>query len=184
MRTTSRERRNAGLLAVAGLLLAACTADPNGDGGDSAASAASGAVVRTTQSDLGAMLTDADGRTLYLFTDDTEGTSTCTDGCLAAWPAVLTDGDPVAGDGVEPSLLGTTVRDDGSVQVTYAGWPLYFFAGDDAPGDLAGQGVNDVWFVVSPDGTRIGVEPAEEPAMGGTGGSDADMGRSEYGYGY
>ncbi len=66
-------------------------------------------------------------------------------------------------------LLGTLVRSDGSVQVTYGGWPLYFFAGDEAPGDINGQGVNDVWFVVAPDGTmieRAAADPADDPGMG------------------
>jgi predicted lipoprotein with Yx(FWY)xxD motif len=93
--------------------------------------------------------------TLYLFTADSPGVSTCVDGCLAAWPPLLTGGGPVAQGAADAGLLGTLTRDDGTVQVTYGGWPLYFFASDMAAGDVAGQGVNGAWFVVAPDGSAI-----------------------------
>ena len=79
--------------------------------------------------------------------------------------AVLVDGEPVAGDGVDGTLLGTTEREDGSTQVTYDGWPLYLFASDAAPGDTNGQGVGEVWFVVGPDGQAI--EDTEAITTGG-----------------
>ena len=172
MTRTMRTRTVLATMAAA-LVLAAC-AD---DAGDAASEAtASGTVVATTQGAPGTFLTDADGMSLYLFTNDTPGVSNCTGDCLAAWPALLTEGAPVAGDGADGSLLGTTTRDDGSVQVTYGGWPLYYFAGDAAPGDLAGQGVNDVWFVVSPAGEMVmtdtgheDTEPEAETSMGGGG---------------
>ena len=94
---------------------------------------------------------------LYLFTNDTQdsGASTCADDCLAAWPALLSDGDPVAGEGVDAALLGTITRDDGTTQVTYNGWPLYYYAEDTAAGDTNGQGVGDVWFLVTPEGEAV-----------------------------
>jgi predicted lipoprotein with Yx(FWY)xxD motif len=130
---------------------------------------ADGTVVTTATGEAGLFLTDADGMTLYLFTNDSHGVSTCSGDCLIAWPALLTDAGPVAGAGVDAALLGTTARDDGSTQVTYAGWPLYRFAGDVAPGDTTGQGVNEVWFVLSPTGQRIApaTEAPSEPTMGG-----------------
>jgi len=84
----------------------------------------------------------------------------------------------VAGDGVDAALLGTTTREDGAVQVTYGGWPLYFFAGDAAAGDVTGQGVNDVWFVVAPDGAMVGGTASDGPDTS----PDTSMG-SGYGYG-
>lgn len=106
---------------------------------------------------FGPALVDAEGRTLYLFTNDTQnsGASACSGDCLVAWPPLLTDGDPVAGEGADASLLGTITRDDGTTQVTYNGWPLYYYEDDTAPGDANGQGVGDVWFLVSATGEAI-----------------------------
>jgi predicted lipoprotein with Yx(FWY)xxD motif len=141
------------------------------------APAAGAAVTVTSDAALGTFLTDADGRTLYLFTADRPGVSTCEGGCLEAWPPLLTDGEPVAQGAIDAALLGTLTRADGSVQVTYGGWPLYFFAADAAAGDVAGQGVNDVWFVIAPDGTAI--DGTDDDGMGGGGTSE---GGSGYGY--
>jgi len=114
-----------------------------------------GAVVEVAESQLGTILVDDEGRTLYVFLNDSAGESTCYDECADSWPAFETDGDPQAVEGVDESLLGTTERDDGSVQVTYDRMPLYYFAGDDAPGDTNGQGIGEVWYVVSPEGEPI-----------------------------
>jgi len=111
--------------------------------------------------DFGPILVDGGGMSLYVFMADTQdsGTSACTDAeCTAEWPPLVTDGDPVAGEGVDETLLGTITRDDGSTQVTYNGWPLYLFAGDAAPGDTNGQGLDEfggLWFLVSPAGEAI-----------------------------
>ena len=116
------------------------------------------ATVEVSESaEFGPILVDGEGRSLYLFTNDTQnsGASTCTDDCLAKWPPLLTDGDPVPGEGVDEALLGTITRDDGTTQVTYNGWPLYTFADDTAPGDTNGQGVGDVWFLVTPAGEAV-----------------------------
>ncbi len=107
-----------------------------------------------SEASLGSFLVDSKGMTLYLFTKDTPNTSNCYDGCAAAWPPLLTLGAPTSGAGVDASLLGTTTRTDGSVQVTYNGWPLYYFANDKAAGDVNGEGVQGVWFVVTPDGMQ------------------------------
>lgn len=117
------------------------------------------ATVGTAETDLGVVLVDADGMTLYMFDQDPPGESACYDGCAATWPPLIDD-DPVAGDGVDASLLGTTERDDGEIQVTYNDMPLYYFANDSEPGDVNGQGVNDVWWVVDPDGQRINDDDA------------------------
>jgi predicted lipoprotein with Yx(FWY)xxD motif len=114
------------------------------------------AAVNVGQNDtLGSFLTDEKGMTLYLFTKDTPNTSNCYDKCATAWPPLLTSGDPVAGEGVDGALLGTTNRTDGTVQVTYNGWPLYYYEKDKAPGDVTGQDVGGVWYVVSTAGEQI-----------------------------
>jgi len=122
-----------------------------------------GATVNVSESaDYGSILVDANGMSLYVFMADTQngGTSTCgdDDGCAAEWPALVSDGDPVAGEGVDASMLGTITRDDGTTQVTYNGWPLYLFEEDTAAGDTNGQGLDEfggLWFLVSPSGEAI-----------------------------
>lgn len=104
---------------------------------------------------LGSFLTDDKGMTLYLFTKDTPNTSNCYEKCATAWPPLLTTGNPVADEGVDASLLGATTRTDGTVQVTYNGWPLYYYEKDKAPGDVTGQDVGGVWFVVSAAGEQV-----------------------------
>ncbi len=101
----------------------------------------------------GSHLVDEDGMSLYLFTLDESRTSSCTDACAETWPPLL--GDPVAGDGVDPELLGNAERGNGSIQVTYGGQPLYTYTGDGSPGDTTGHGFNDVWFLVGPDGNAV-----------------------------
>ena len=106
---------------------------------------------------FGQALVDAEGRSLYLFTNDTQnsGTSSCTGECLVNWPPLFTDGEPVAGEGVDAAMLGTITLPDGTSQVTYNGWPLYYFQKDTAAGDTNGQGVGGVWFLVTPAGEMI-----------------------------
>ena len=116
-----------------------------------------GTVVNLGKNDtLGSFLVDDKGMTLYLFTKDTPNTSACYDKCATAWPPLLTTGNPVAGDGVDASKFGTTTRTDGTVQATYNGWPLYYYAKDKAPGDVVGQDVGGVWYVVSAAGEKVG----------------------------
>jgi predicted lipoprotein with Yx(FWY)xxD motif len=98
---------------------------------------------------LGDYLVDAKGMTLYLFTKDTAGVSNCSGGCLKAWPPLVATGDLVAGPGVT-GKLGTITRSDGTKQVTYNDMPLYYWASDMKPGDITGQGVGGVWYVVPP----------------------------------
>jgi predicted lipoprotein with Yx(FWY)xxD motif len=129
------------------------------------APAAGGAVVATAESELGTILVDGAGHTLYMFMPDAQGPSTCTGDCLGAWPALL--GPATAGDGADESLIGTAARpDDGTEQVTYDGWPLYYFAQDAAAGDVNGQGLNDVWYVVDPGGAAVAAPETETTKEG------------------
>ena len=127
--------------------------------------AQSGAVTVNVANDAthGSYLVDGEGTPLYVFADDAEGQSTCTGACAEAWPPLLTDGEVAAGPGVAASLLSTIERPDGSQQVAYSGMPLYYFARDTVAGDPTGQGVNDVWFLVSNYGTAIVPPEPEEP---------------------
>lgn len=131
---------------------------------------AGAAEIMVSESDLGPILVDAEGMTLYLFTQDSPGTSVCEGECLANWPPLV--GEPQAGEGVDEALLGSIERSDGTVQATYNDWPLYYFIQDAAPGDITGQGVNEVWWVVSPDGEGVTGSPESEdrPGYGGYGG--------------
>jgi predicted lipoprotein with Yx(FWY)xxD motif len=119
---------------------------------------ANAAGVSTTSGALGTFLVGTDGRTLYLFEKDTGTTSACTGACAAAWPPLTTTGAPTGAGAAKASLLGTTKREDGTTEVTYAGHPLYSFAGDAAPGDANGQGLDQFggeWYVLSPSGAVI-----------------------------
>jgi predicted lipoprotein with Yx(FWY)xxD motif len=115
-------------------------------------------IVVATNAKLGQILVDGKGITVYLFVADTGTTSTCYGSCASIWPPVLTTGAPQAGTGADASLLGTTMRTDGKVEVTYAGHPLYYFVQDKQPGDTTGQGINGfgaLWWVMSPAGAAI-----------------------------
>jgi predicted lipoprotein with Yx(FWY)xxD motif len=98
---------------------------------------------------IGKYLTDAKGMTLYEFKKDSPGKSACAGECLAKWPLYYQE-HAAATHGVKAKDLGTITREDGKKQTTYRGMPLYYFAGDKAPGDTHGQGVKDIWFVVAP----------------------------------
>lgn len=117
-----------------------------------------GTAVDVATSKLGKILVDSKGRTLYLFVADTGSSSTCNGACAGAWPPLTTTTKPVAGSGVEASLLGTSKRSDGTLEVTYAGHPLYYYAGDTAPGQTTGQALSQFgapWYVVAPSGKAI-----------------------------
>jgi predicted lipoprotein with Yx(FWY)xxD motif len=108
-------------------------------------------------SSLGSILVDGKGMTLYMFTKDSANTSNCTGQCLVAWPPLL--GKPTAGSGVDDSKLGSITRDDGTVQATYNSWPLYYWKDDAKAGDVLGQNVNSVWFVLDRDGEPVKKQP-------------------------
>jgi len=119
-----------------------------GAGGDGTVSAAS-------VGDLGTILVDSDGRTLYDFHKDKGSTSSCYGACAAAWPPLLTKGNPQAQGPADRAMLGTTKRKDGTVQVTYNGWPLYTYVGDQNPGEANGNDIDQFgaeWYALQPDG--------------------------------
>jgi predicted lipoprotein with Yx(FWY)xxD motif len=151
----------AALLAALTVAVAACGGGDDGGSGSAAtqaptttaAQAASGTTVAVASSELGDILVDADGRTLYAFTKDKGDQSACSGQCTGNWPALT--GSATAGTGVQASLLSTSMQANGKSQVTYGGKPLYYFAGDAKAGDTNGQGVGDVWFALSANGELV-----------------------------
>jgi len=101
---------------------------------------------------VGTVLVDQDGRTLYLFTNDTGTKSTCTGSCAATWPAFISGGQPRVGGDADDGKIGTTTGQ----QITYNGHPLYLYSGDSKAGVANGQGIGAVWFAVTPDGNPAG----------------------------
>lgn len=141
------------LIAIAafGALAAAagCTSATSGTSGKVAGSGSSPTVTVASKGTVGAVLSDAQGTTLYRYTPDTPGVSVCTGGCATSWPPLTLPAGvtkPVAGPGV--TNLGTTKRADGSLQVTYMGMPLYRFVGDTSRTDATGQGLGGTWYVL------------------------------------
>ena len=134
---------------------AATTPTPDPEPAPASTTAPAGLPVASADSDYGPMLFDERGQAIYLFDKETAGTPDCYDDCAADWPPVLTAGVPQASGEVQTGLLGTVDRADGSVPVTYAGHPLYFYA-HEAPGQVLCHDVVDyggTWLVVTPQGT-------------------------------
>jgi predicted lipoprotein with Yx(FWY)xxD motif len=98
-----------------------------------------------------------DGRVLYRFEADEHDppASLCENDCLQVWPPVLTDGTPPRLDGVDPTLVGTLARPDGTTQVTLGGWPLYRFVDDTGPGTTRGENVGGNWSAIGADGKAL-----------------------------
>jgi len=117
---------------------------------------AGAAVLMTADSSLGEIVVDGAGITVYMFDDDTQGatSSSCSGQCAANWPAVTVESEAPEVEGVTGEV-GTITGTDGALQLTLNGWPLYYFIGDVAAGDVNGQGVNEVWWVLTAEGERM-----------------------------
>jgi predicted lipoprotein with Yx(FWY)xxD motif len=118
----------------------------------------SSATVSLHKTPLGMILVAANGRTLYLFGKDRNDKSACSASCAQFWPPLLSRGKPTAGPGVKASLLGTTRRSNGSLQVTYNKHPLYTYTLDTRAGQTKGEGVSAFgakWYALSAKGTAI-----------------------------
>jgi predicted lipoprotein with Yx(FWY)xxD motif len=116
-------------------------------------SASSVAELKTTTSSLGDIVTDGKGMALYVYLKDTQGAqmSVCTGGCATAWPLALADATPkLTGLTGAVTMIPTA---SGGKQLALNGWPLYYYAKDKAPGDVLGQGVGSVWYVLDATGT-------------------------------
>jgi predicted lipoprotein with Yx(FWY)xxD motif len=163
-------------LSLIALTAAGCGGDDNG-GGTTAASESSNTasgqaatIGAQSEGDLGTILVDSNGLTIYLFEKDSGSKSACFGGCAAAWPPVRASGKPTAGSGLNASLIGTTPRSDGAAQVTYNGHPLYLFAGDQSAGQTNGQGLTEFggsWFALSSAGDPVTTQPSTTSSSGG-----------------
>lgn len=135
-------------------------------------------VAVATVDPFGDILVDSAGLSLYLFTQDSEGESSCYGQCAENWPPLTVEGSPTAGEGVT-ATLDTTERDDGTMQVTAAGHPLYYYVGDSEPGDTNGHGAGGVWYLLTPAGAQASAEttatatPTPTETMSGGGGGGA-----------
>ena len=116
---------------------------------------ATGQQITVADTDLGEVVVDDEGMTLYMFDPDEGGEPTCYADCAASWPPALVEGEPQPGEGVDAGLVAAVERTDGTTQITYDGWPLYRWAADQEPGDVGGQGIGGVWWVLGPDGTPM-----------------------------
>jgi predicted lipoprotein with Yx(FWY)xxD motif len=176
--------------AALALILAACGGDDDDNSASSATTtttaAKSGsttttgsgssdqaATVAVASTSLGDVLVDGSGKTLYIFEKDTSANaSTCSGQCAATWPALTVTGDVVLGDGLTDSMFATFARDDGTMQVSVNGHPLYRYGADTKPGDTNGQEFGDVWYVVGANGQKIeGTGEAEGASSTSSGGS-------------
>lgn len=167
------------LLAVAAIVIVGCgSSDSSSSGGaysgkggggygggnstssetkpSSSGGAGSAGVVSTAKvGDLGAILVTSEGATLYDFHKDKGGKSSCYGACAGTWPPLLTEGKPEVEGGAQAGMLGTTKRNDGTVQVTYNGWPLYTYVGDRNPGEANGNDIDEFgaeWYALQPNG--------------------------------
>jgi len=139
-------------------------------------SAGAGVKIGVASSGLGLLLADGRGHTLYLFAKDRHGKSACTGQCAGFWPPLIAHGKPLASAGAKASLLGTTKRADGRLQVTYNNHPLYTFVKDTSKGQTNGEAVNAYgakWYALSPTGARVennnAMNTGGDPAAGGYG---------------
>jgi predicted lipoprotein with Yx(FWY)xxD motif len=131
----------------------------SGSGPSTASGSGAAAVSVASVGDIGKVLVDSEGRTLYYFEKDKGGKSMCAGACASVWPPLTTSGAPQAMGGVESSMLATTTRGEGTTQVTYAGWPLYTYAADSKPGEDNGTDVNSfggLWYPLHPNGQKAG----------------------------
>src|SRR4051812_29700355 len=130
------------------LMIAACSKNDN----PSSPPVVENNVLLSSNASFGNILADSLGKTLYFFSTDADGNSSCTGGCVTSWPIFYKDSLRLA-NGLQDSDFNTITRSDGQKQTTYKGWPLYYFSGDANPGEVNGDKVNGVWFVAKPDYT-------------------------------
>jgi predicted lipoprotein with Yx(FWY)xxD motif len=157
IRKETRNTMNNVKVAIAAVLVAVSVAS-----GAAFASTGKATTVSLGATKAGKVLIGANGRTLYAFTADKGGRSACYGKCAAVWPPLLAT-SPSVGAGLNASMVGTTKRTDGKLQVTYGGHPLYLFAKDKKAGDFQGQGIvhfGGTWWVISAAGTELTANPS------------------------
>jgi predicted lipoprotein with Yx(FWY)xxD motif len=152
------------MVPVAAVALAGCGGAASGSAASPTTASGRPATVGIANGgNLGKILVDSQGRTLYLFQKDNGTKSACYGACASAWPPLRASDKPTIGGGANASLVATTARSDGKPQVTYGGHPLYLFQGDQKAGDTNGQGVTAFgggWFTLSAAGHQVAGKPA------------------------
>jgi predicted lipoprotein with Yx(FWY)xxD motif len=145
-------------LVFAALAVAGCGSNASGSSAPPKTANGQSATVGVANENLGKILVNSQGRTLYVFQRDSGTKSTCTGACAIDWPPLRATGKATVGGGANASIVATSARSDGKSQVTYNGHPLYLFSGDQKPGDTNGQGVNAfgaLWYVLSSSGNEV-----------------------------
>jgi predicted lipoprotein with Yx(FWY)xxD motif len=166
IRSTSFVRFVAGAAVVPLIALALAGCGSSNQASASAPPTASNgqpATVGIANTDLGNILVDAQGRTLYLFGKDSGTTSACTGSCATFWPPLIATGTPTVGSGANSSLIATAEPSDGKTQVVYNGHPVYRYTGDHKAGDTTGQGLvafGGGWFALSAAGDQVSTSPS------------------------
>jgi predicted lipoprotein with Yx(FWY)xxD motif len=169
-------------LVVVAAVVAFFVATSGGSTKTAPSNGAAPAVISVAQTSLGPTLVGPSGRTLYLFEGDKPNRSTLSGAGLAIWPAFSSAGKPQAGSGAAAGEIGTIA---GSGQVTYNGHPLYYYVGDQKPGQTSGQGLNQfgaLWYVLSPPGNAITSAPKSARSSGAGSGQSSSPTGSTYGY--
>jgi predicted lipoprotein with Yx(FWY)xxD motif len=165
----------------------------SGSGGTAASTGGGGhaTVDVANNPQLGNILVDSKGLTLYTFQNDTGSMSTCNGSCAQFWPPLIASGKPSAGSGVSAGMLGTSKRSDGSTQVTFAGHPVYTYSLDSSPGQTTGNGINSsggIWNAVQPSGAKAPMGSSGGSGSSGSAGSSSagssSTTGSSGGYGY
>src|SRR5438105_9143454 len=158
------------------LVLAACSGPAGAGSATASASAAASASssqaatttyqVKVAHTTAGNALVGEDGKTLYFFAKDANGTISCTGSCTGTWPPFTLDAGEktTAGPGVTAGWLATVMRPDGKTQVTYAGHPVYYFASDTAAGDAKGNGYLGIWFIATANGKLPSASASAKPS--------------------
>lgn len=174
---TRNRSRSVAVLSAGGLAVLAAVGAGCGGGSATAASSAppktasgQAATVGISNTGLGQVLVNAQGRTLYLFKADQGTKSACMGACAGAWPPLLVEGKPTLGKGVDASLVSTTARPEGTTQLTYNGHPLYLFSQDHKAGETNGQGVTAfgaAWFALNSAGNQLSAQPPSSSSGGG-----------------
>ena len=184
----------AGMVAVV-LLVAACGSSKSSSSSKAssapaptkaASSSGTAVTISTKKGPMGTYLTDSSGRALYLWMADTKDKSSCSAACAKVWPPLTTAAAPKAAGSVAASDLGTVTRADGTMEITYKGHPLYYYAGDTGPATTKGQGSSNFgakWWLVAPSGTAITAAASGQSSSGGSssGGSSSGSGGGAWG---
>jgi predicted lipoprotein with Yx(FWY)xxD motif len=175
---TNKYLLSAATVGISALALASCggsssTSSASSSSGAKPASSGGAPMVSTAKTSVGTVVVNGSGRTLYLFEKDTGRKSTCNGTCAANWPPFVTSSTPKTAGGVRSSALSLVKRSDGRRQVTLDGHPLYFFKGDQSPGQLNGQGLDAFgakWFTLSSAGKTITAAPSSSSGSGSSSG--------------